>query len=60
MQRAQFTGLALIDGAVGLVMAPDRHLRVALTFTVVDGLIAAIDVIAEPERLDRLNLAVLD
>ncbi|WP_327106764.1 sigma-70 family RNA polymerase sigma factor [Nonomuraea glycinis] len=60
MQRAQFTGPALIDGAVGLVMAPHRHLRVALTFTIVDGLITAIDVIAEPDRLDRLDLAVLD
>ncbi|MEQ4718997.1 sigma-70 family RNA polymerase sigma factor [Nonomuraea sp. B19D2] len=60
MQRAQFTGPALLDGAVGLVMAPHGHLRVALTFTIVDGLITAIDVIAEPDRLDRLNLAVLD
>jgi RNA polymerase sigma-70 factor (ECF subfamily) len=33
---------------------------VAITFTVVDGLITDIDVIAEPERLDRLNLTVLD
>ncbi|WP_283134624.1 sigma-70 family RNA polymerase sigma factor [Rhizohabitans arisaemae] len=60
MQRARFTGPALIDGAVGLVMAPRSHLRVALTFTIVDGLITAIDVIAEPDRLDRLNLVVLD
>jgi RNA polymerase sigma factor (sigma-70 family) len=60
MQRARFTGPALIDGAVGLVMAPHRRLRVALTFTIIDGLITAIDVIAEPDRLDRLHLAVLD
>ncbi|GAA3628247.1 sigma-70 family RNA polymerase sigma factor [Nonomuraea rosea] len=60
MQRAQFTGLALLDGAAGLVMAPQGHLRVALAFTIVDGLITAIDVTAEPDRLDGLNLAVLD
>ncbi|WP_043633822.1 sigma-70 family RNA polymerase sigma factor [Nonomuraea candida] len=60
MQRAQFTGLALLDGAVGLVMAPHGRLRVALTFTIVDGLVTAIDVIAESDRLDRLDLAVLD
>ncbi|MGN9787163.1 sigma-70 family RNA polymerase sigma factor [Nonomuraea sp. ZG12] len=60
MQRAQFTGPALLDGAVGLVMAPYGHLRVAITFTLVDGLITDIDVIAEPERLDRLNLTVPD
>ncbi|MEV4177273.1 sigma-70 family RNA polymerase sigma factor [Nonomuraea sp. NPDC049709] len=60
MQRAQFTGPALIDGTVGLAMATHGHLRVALTFTVVDGLITAIDVIAEPDSLRRLELAVLD
>ncbi|MFE3455134.1 sigma-70 family RNA polymerase sigma factor [Nonomuraea sp. NPDC059194] len=60
MQRAQFTGPALIDGTVGLAMAPHGHLRVALTFAVTDGLITAIDVIAEPDRLHRLDLAVLD
>jgi RNA polymerase sigma factor (sigma-70 family) len=59
MQRAQFTGTALIDGAVGLVMAPLGHLRVALVFTIAEGLITAIDVIAEPERLEQLELAVI-
>ncbi|MEV4807767.1 sigma-70 family RNA polymerase sigma factor [Nonomuraea sp. NPDC049421] len=59
MQRARFTGLALLDGAVGLVMAPQGRLRVALTFTIDDGLITAIDVVAEPERLGLLDVAVL-
>lgn len=59
IQRARFTGPALIDGAVGLVMAPHGRLRVALTFTIVDGLIAAVDVIAERDRLGRLELAVV-
>ncbi|NDU71839.1 sigma-70 family RNA polymerase sigma factor [Actinomadura sp. DSM 109109] len=58
--RARFTGAALVDGAVGLAMAPGGRLRVVLTFTVEDGLITAIDVIAEPGRLDRLDLGVLD
>ncbi|WP_326634859.1 sigma-70 family RNA polymerase sigma factor [Nonomuraea fuscirosea] len=60
MRRARFTGPALLDGAVGLVMAPYGRLRVALAFTIADDLITAIDVIAEPDRLDRLQLAVLD
>ncbi|GAA4205398.1 sigma-70 family RNA polymerase sigma factor [Streptosporangium oxazolinicum] len=60
MRRAQFTGPALLDGAVGLVMAPYGRLRVALTFTIVDDLITVIDVIAEPDHLGRLSLAVLD
>ncbi|MGC4954641.1 sigma-70 family RNA polymerase sigma factor [Actinomadura citrea] len=60
VQRARFTGTALIDGAVGLAMAPGGRLRVVLAFTIVDGLITAIDVIAEPDRLDRVDLGVLD
>jgi RNA polymerase sigma factor (sigma-70 family) len=60
VQRARFTGLALLGGAVGLAMAPHGRLRVALTFTIADGLITAIDVIAEPDRLHQLDLAVLD
>ncbi|MET8864153.1 sigma-70 family RNA polymerase sigma factor [Nonomuraea sp. NPDC004580] len=59
MQRARFTGIALLDGAVGLVMAPQGRMRVALTFTVDDGIITAIDVVAEPDRLGLLDVAVL-
>src|SRR5690349_17491764 len=52
--------LALVDGAVGIVYAPAGHLRIALALTVSDaGRITAIDVIADPDRLDRLHLAVL-
>jgi RNA polymerase sigma factor (sigma-70 family) len=58
--RAAFTGPALVDGAVGLVLARRGRLSVALTFTVTDGAITAIEVIAEPERLRRLEVAVLD
>ncbi|GGQ23880.1 RNA polymerase sigma-70 factor (ECF subfamily) [Actinomadura coerulea] len=59
VQRARFTGTALIDGAVGLAMAPGGRLRVVLAFTIVDGLVTAIDVIAEPDRLGRLDMGVL-
>jgi hypothetical protein len=58
--RARFTGLALVEGSAGLAMAPGGRLRLVLTFTVADGLISGIEVIAEPERLDRLDIAVLD
>jgi hypothetical protein len=60
MNRALFTGPALIDGGVGLAMAPEGRLRVVLTFTIVEGAVTEIDVIAEPDRLSRLDLAVLD
>ncbi|HEY3483091.1 MAG TPA: RNA polymerase subunit sigma-70, partial [Streptomyces sp.] len=59
-ERVRFTQIALVDGEVGLVMAPRGRLQVVLTFTVTDGGITAIDVIAEPERLRALEIAVLD
>jgi RNA polymerase sigma-70 factor (ECF subfamily) len=58
--RAAFTGVALIDGTVGLAMAPRGRLSVVLAFTIADGLVIEIDVIAEPERLTGLEIAVLD
>jgi RNA polymerase sigma-70 factor (ECF subfamily) len=53
------SGLALIDGSPGIVTAPSGRLERALTFTITDGKISRIEVIAEPARLARLDLAVL-
>ncbi|MFI8966028.1 sigma-70 family RNA polymerase sigma factor [Streptomyces sp. NPDC053493] len=58
--RARFTGLALVDGTIGLAMAPLGRLRVVLTFTVADGMITAIDVVAEPDRLEAMEFGALD
>ncbi|MFD4871268.1 sigma-70 family RNA polymerase sigma factor [Streptomyces sp. NPDC058412] len=60
MQRARSTQPALVDGVVGLAMAPLGRLFLVLRFTVEDGLIIEIDIVAEPERLRGLELAVLD
>ncbi|MEU7895242.1 sigma-70 family RNA polymerase sigma factor [Nonomuraea sp. NPDC049152] len=60
LERAWFTGPAMVDGAVGLAMAPHGRLRVVLSFTIIEGMITEIDVIAEPDRLSQLDLAVLD
>ncbi|KOU84405.1 RNA polymerase sigma 70 [Streptomyces sp. XY593] len=60
MQRARATQPALVDGTVGLAMAPLGRLFLVLRFTIEDGLITEIDVVAEPERLAALELAVLD
>jgi len=58
--RAAESRLALVDGAVGIVFAPAGHLRVVLALTVNEAhQITAIDVIADPDRLQRLNLSVL-
>jgi RNA polymerase sigma factor (sigma-70 family) len=58
--RARFAQPALVGGAVGLVVAPRGRLFLVLAFTVADGRITGIDVIADPDRLRRLDLAVLD
>ncbi|WP_406005923.1 sigma-70 family RNA polymerase sigma factor [Streptomyces sp. NBC_00637] len=58
--RARFTGLALLDGRVGLAMAPHGRLRLVLLFTIAEGAITGIDVVADRERLDGIEVAVLD
>jgi RNA polymerase sigma-70 factor (ECF subfamily) len=57
--RARFAEPALVNGAVGVVVAPRGRLLLALTFTVREGRIAGYDVIADPARLQQLDLAVL-
>ena len=51
--------LALINGAVGVVVAPRGRLSRAVTFKIRRGRIVEIDVIADAERLRQLDLAVL-
>jgi RNA polymerase sigma-70 factor (ECF subfamily) len=58
--RAQVAEVALVNGGVGLVMAPHGRLSVVLGFTIVDGKITEIDVIADADRLETVTLAVLD
>jgi RNA polymerase sigma-70 factor (ECF subfamily) len=59
-ERARDTQPALINGVAGLVMAPRGRLFLALSFAVTNGKITEIDVIADPDRLRRLDLAVVD
>jgi RNA polymerase sigma factor (sigma-70 family) len=58
-RRSQFAELALVNGTVGVVVAPSGRLLLALTFTVEEDKIAEYDVIADPARLQQLDLAVL-
>ncbi|MFF3400003.1 sigma-70 family RNA polymerase sigma factor [Streptomyces sp. NPDC002659] len=58
--RAQLAQTALVDGAVGAVWAPRGRPLVVFGFTITDGKISAIDLVAEPERLRRLDLAFLN
>lgn len=48
-----------MNGAVGVVVAPQGRLLLARTTTVRDGRIAGYDVIADPVRLRGLDLGVL-
>jgi RNA polymerase sigma factor (sigma-70 family) len=59
-RRAPFARLALVDGAVGMVVAPHGRLATVMTFTVTLGKITEINIVADPERLRQLNFAVLD
>jgi RNA polymerase sigma factor (sigma-70 family) len=57
--RAESSQLALVDGAVGILYAPAGQLQVVLALTVSGTRISAIDVITDPDRLRRLDLALL-
>jgi hypothetical protein len=59
-ERSRFAAVALVDGDVGLVVASGGRLVFALTVTVEGGRITAYDVVAEPGRLRRGELGVLD
>jgi RNA polymerase sigma factor (sigma-70 family) len=57
--RSQLAELALVNGQAGAIVAPHGRLRIALTFTFKDGKITEYTVIADPEHLSTLDLAVL-
>ena len=56
---ARFTRPALVNGAIGLVVAPRGRLFRVLTLTFVEGKIASIDVIGDPQSLRGLELAAM-
>lgn len=58
--RAQMARPALVNGAIGAVVAPNGQLLLVLNLTITQGMIAAIDVVADPLRLRQLNLVVLE
>jgi RNA polymerase sigma-70 factor (ECF subfamily) len=60
MGGAQAAQSALVNGAVGAVVAPRGRLLMVLRFTIARGKIVEIDAIADPERLRQLDLAVLN
>jgi RNA polymerase sigma factor (sigma-70 family) len=58
--RAQGALPALIDGAAGIVVAAGGQTRIAVSFVIAHGRIIGIDVVAEPEQLRELDVAILN
>jgi RNA polymerase sigma factor (sigma-70 family) len=57
--HARYAQPALVNGAVGAVVAPRGRLFVVLAFEYKHGKISSIDVIADQDRVERLDLSVL-
>jgi RNA polymerase sigma-70 factor (ECF subfamily) len=59
--RHPYLRRALVNGAAGVVVAPDDEPIAVMGFTVVNGRVVEIDVVADPKRLAELNVrAVID
>ena len=58
--RARAAKLALLDGFAGAVWAPGGQPRVVFGFTIHGGKIVEIELLADPEQLERLDLAIID
>ncbi|MFI7439441.1 RNA polymerase sigma factor SigJ [Nonomuraea indica] len=57
---APFVRPALVNGAAGVVVAAQGRPLSVMAFTVTGGRIVAIDVLADPERLSRLDFTAVD
>jgi Sigma-70, region 4 len=55
--RVRCAELAVVNGGVGVIIAPRGHLFLVLAFTVARNKIVKIDVIADAAHLERLELA---
>jgi RNA polymerase sigma factor (sigma-70 family) len=57
---ARFAQPALVNGAAGVMVAPGGRPVAVMGFTIRGGKITEIDILADPARLRRLDLAVLN
>jgi hypothetical protein len=48
---------ALVNGSVGVIVAPQGRLLMVLRFTFGRGMIVAIEAVGDPERVRQLDLA---
>lgn len=56
--RAQEARFALVDGVAGVVVAPSGRLLLVLGVSIQNGKIAALDAIADPDRLAKFQFAL--
>lgn len=52
--------LALVNGTVGIIVAPQGKMLYVLKFTMSHGKITEVDLISDPERISQLDLALLN
>ena len=57
--RAKAARLALVDGSPGLVWSQGGRPRVVFALTIADGRIGAVEIVADPQRLDEMDLVLL-
>jgi hypothetical protein len=55
----RFVQPALINGSVGVILAPRGKLVLALTFTFANDKVTRVEVVGDPARLRELDIAVL-
>ncbi|MGO8470221.1 RNA polymerase subunit sigma-70, partial [Rhizobium leguminosarum] len=51
--------IALVGGGLGFVVELQGQLRFVVALTLADGRIAAIDALADPDHLERLDYSIL-
>jgi RNA polymerase sigma-70 factor (ECF subfamily) len=59
-ERARFAQPALVNGAVGVVVAPRGRLLMVVTVVIKDAKLVMIELSADAARLHQLDLAILD
>jgi RNA polymerase sigma-70 factor (ECF subfamily) len=57
-RRARFADAIMVDGEIGIVVAPHGRVQLVLAVTFADDLIASYELIADPQRLARLDLTL--
>jgi ketosteroid isomerase-like protein len=57
---ARYTRPTLINGAAGVVTVPDLKPTAVMGLTIINGKIVEMDILADPDRLRRLDWTILD